>query len=58
MLKEIYNLYSDYNYIIDICTSKELKYLESILNGTNKDADYRDYTNISIWITRTLCQKF
>lgn len=58
MLNEIYNLYSDYNYIIDICTSKELKYLESILNGTNKDIDYKDYKDINIWITRTLCQKF
>ncbi len=33
MLDEIYNVYSDYNNIIDICTTRELKYLKMVLDN-------------------------
>lgn len=36
MLDAIYKVYSDYNNIISICTTKELKYLEQILNSKEK----------------------
>ena len=31
MLKEIFNVYSNYRKIINICTTRELKYLEMLL---------------------------
>ena len=37
MLSEIYKVYSDYNNIIEICTTKELKYLEMIINNCDND---------------------
>lgn len=33
MLDAIYNVYSDYNNIIDICTTRELKYLRMVLDN-------------------------
>lgn len=33
MLDAIYDVYSDYNNIIDICTTRELKYLKMVLNN-------------------------
>ena len=33
MLDEIYAVYSDYNNIIDICTTRELKYLKMVLDN-------------------------
>ena len=33
MLDEIYKVYSDYNNIIDICTTRELKYLKMVLDN-------------------------
>lgn len=40
MLEAIYKVYSDYNNIIEICTTKELKYLKMILDkGKNSKKD-------------------
>lgn len=36
MLDEIYDVYSNYHNIIDICTTKELKYLEMILKDSKQ----------------------
>ena len=58
MIEEVFKLYNDYNFIINICTEKELKYLESVLNGTNKEINYNDYRDINLWTVRTLNQKF
>lgn len=33
MIEAIYKIYSDYNNIINICTTRELKYLRKVLNG-------------------------
>ena len=33
MIEAIYKVYEDYNNIIDICTIRELKYIEMILDG-------------------------
>ena len=33
MIEAIYKIYSDYNNIINICTTRELKYLKKVLNG-------------------------
>ena len=33
MLDAIYDVYSDYNNIIDICTTRELKYLKMVLDN-------------------------
>lgn len=33
MIEAIYKIYSDYNNIVNICTTRELKYLKKVLNG-------------------------
>ena len=33
MMEAIYKIYSDYNNIVNICTTRELKYLRKVLNG-------------------------
>lgn len=58
MIQEIFKIYSDYNNIIDICTLKELKYLENALKGVYKEGKYKDYKDETTWIIKTLEQKF
>lgn len=36
MLDEIYDVYSNYHNIIDICTTRELKYLERLLKDSKQ----------------------
>lgn len=43
MLSEIYDVYSDYNNIINICTVRELKYLEKIINNKVEKIGYQEY---------------
>ncbi len=44
MIEEIYNVYSDYNNIIDICTVRELKYLKKIIDGEDVTfSTFEDY---------------
>lgn len=56
MLDEIYKVYSDYNNIIDICTVRELKYLEMILDEKIDNEELIDdkYT----WEKNSLEDKF
>lgn len=56
MIQEIYKVYSDYNNIIDICTTRELKYLKKLLsnNGNMKDLLGDKYK----WERRSLSDKF
>ncbi len=59
MLDEIYKVYDNPDNIIDICTSRELKYLENLLNGKiikSKD-DYKVKDKYD-WEVRTLRSKF
>lgn len=58
IIQEVFKIYSDYNNIIDICTQKELKYLENALNGAYKEGNYNDYKDETTWVIRTLEQKF
>lgn len=53
MLQEIYDVYSDYNNIIDICTTKELKLLKMIIDNNENHMDSR-YN----WERSTLRDKF
>lgn len=47
MIETIYKIYSDYNNIINICTTRELKYLRKILNGkTNKKINIPEEFNL------------
>ena len=39
MIEEVYKLYEDYNNIIDICTLRELKYLEHVVKENKKDIE-------------------
>lgn len=58
IIQEVFKIYSDYNNIIDICTQKELKYLENALKGVYKEGNYNDYKDETTWVIRTLEQKF
>ena len=51
MIDEVYKLYKDYHNIIDICTVRELKYLEMILNNSRPNDVYE-------WELKTLVNKF
>ena len=42
MLDAIYKVYEDYNNIIDICTVRELKYIEMILDGNSSMKELLD----------------
>jgi hypothetical protein len=55
MVEEIYKVYNDTNNIIDICTYKELKYLELILNNTNQ-VELQSYKYL--WERTNLIKKF
>lgn len=56
MLEAIYKVYEDYNNIIDICTAKELKYIEMILEGkTSMQELLNEKYN---WERKTLRGKF
>lgn len=55
MLSEIYKVYSDYNNIIEICTTKELKYLEMIINNCDND---ELFDNKYFWERNMLDNKF
>lgn len=47
MMEAIYKIYSDYNNIINICTTRELKYLRKVLNGkTNKKINFPEEFNL------------
>lgn len=52
MLDAIYNVYSDPNSIIDICTTRELKFLRKILKHEN--INYKKYR----WEIKELAHKF
>lgn len=56
MIAEIYNFYDDYNNIIDICTTRELKYLEMVLdeNHDMQELLKRKY----VWERENLEEKF
>ena len=67
MLDAIYNVYSDYNNIIDICTVRELKYLkmvfdnnltfdEVLMDPVNKQIKYLDHKYD--WERKMLSNKF
>lgn len=67
MLNDIYNIYSDYNNIIDICTTRELKYLDKVMKNTITFDDFIadpeknsiEYLNHKYdWERRTLSNKF
>lgn len=53
MLKKIFNFYKDYKNILDICTTKELKFLQKVLKG-NYTSDY----DKDKWERNTLYCKF
>ena len=56
MLENIYNVYEDYNNIIDICTTRELKFLKKLLN---KDGDIKELLSDKYeWERRILRNKF
>lgn len=40
MIEEVYAIYKDYQIIISICTAKELKYLEKVINGILPKIDF------------------
>ena len=47
MMEAIYKIYSDYNNIVNICTTRELKYLRKVLNGkTNKKINFPEEFNL------------
>ena len=47
MIEAIYKIYSDYNNIVNICTTRELKYLRKVLNGkTNKKINFPEEFNL------------
>lgn len=47
MIETIYKIYSDYNNIVNICTTRELKYLRKVLNGkTNKKINFPEEFNL------------
>ena len=59
MLDEIYAVYDNPNNIIDICTTRELKYLQKVLNNeipeSSKNFRIKDKYD---WEVRTLKSKF
>ena len=55
MLESIYKVYSDYHNIIDISTTKELKYLEMVLNNKNMNQLNSEQYE---WERNTLTDKF
>ncbi len=56
MIEEIYKTYNDYNNIIDICTTKELKFLEKLIGSkiSNEELLKGKYG----WEIDNLCNKF
>ena len=61
MLDAIYNVYSDYNNIIDICTTRELKYLKLVLDSDilkNKELKINFFDEKYNWERDNLCHKF
>ena len=48
MLDAIYKVYSDYNNIISLCTTKELKYLEKIIKNQDNSKDQEEKNNTKI----------
>lgn len=47
MIEDIYKSYSDYNNIINICTTRELKHLRKVLNGKiNKKINFPEDFNL------------
>lgn len=56
MVEEVYKIYDNYNNIIDICTTRELKYLKSIVEGkiTFNEENNKKYK----WESDTLHSKF
>lgn len=56
MLDAIYKVYEDYNNIIDICTVRELKYIEMILDGNSSMKELLD--DKYDWERKTLHGKF
>ncbi len=56
MIEAIYNVYNDYNNIIDICTTRELKYLKMLLD---KKSDMKMLLEDKYeWERKTLSNKF
>lgn len=56
MIEAIYKTYSDYNNIIEICTTRELKYLQRLLDGKN---DIRELLSDRYeWERKNLRNKF
>lgn len=64
MLEAIYQIYSDYNNIIDICTTRELKYLKMVVDcnleiSENFEIDKIDYLDSKYgWEREMLFKKF
>ena len=61
MLKAIYEVYSDYANIIDICTTKELKYLKNIILAEQKgqrNTNFNTFDKKYEWERETLRDKF
>lgn len=56
MIEEIYKVYSDYNNIIDICTTRELKYLKKLLNKKTDKNELMDKKYE--WERKALDKKF
>lgn len=53
MIEAIFKEYSNYNNIIDICTTKELKYLKLLIENNNE----LEYDNKYSWEIKTLDEK-
>lgn len=49
MIKTIYEIYSDYQNIISLCTSRELKYLRSLLNPSQEEDELTTEDLILYW---------
>ena len=66
MLDAIYKVYSDYNNIISLCTTKELKYLEKLIKNQDNSKDQEEKNNTKIkkepskyaWEEKSLKNKF
>lgn len=56
MLEEIYDLYRDYNVILDICTTRELKFLEMLLYSKCDEKEL--LSDKYQWERKTLRDKF
>ena len=62
MLAEIYNVYADYNNIIDICTARELKFLKIVVDNINRKNNNEIQNKLLnekySWEIRNLSNKF